>query len=80
MKAEKSITDLKANAKELESNEEVLAGVIDKFIEAADTNKENIEFDDKIMPVTAVDDNTGVFLPENEEDFTSPVVIDNRKR
>ena len=80
MKAEKSITDLKANAKELASNEEVLAGVIDKFIEAADTNKENIEFDDKIMPVTAVDDNTGVFLPENEEDFTSPVVIDNRKR
>ena len=27
--------------------------------------------------MTAVDDNTGGVLPEKEEDFTSPVVIDN---
>ena len=32
---------------------------------------------DKIKTVTAVDDNTGGVLPEKEEDFTSPVVIDN---
>ena len=68
---------MKATAKELEANEDVPAGVIDEVIEAADANKENIELADKIKTVTAVDDNTGGVLSEKEEDFTSPVVIDN---
>ena len=68
---------MKATAKELEANEDVLAGDKDEVIEAADPNKENIELSDEIKTVTDVDNNTGGVLPKKEEDFTSHVVIDN---
>ena len=77
IKSEKRVTELKATDKELEAIEDVLAGVIYEVIEAADANKENVEFVDEIKTVTAVDDNTGGVLPEKEEEFTFSVVIDN---
>ena len=54
---------MKATAKELEANEDVLAGDKDEVIEAADPNKENIELSDEIKTVTDVDNNTGGVLP-----------------
>ena len=39
IKDKKRVTKLKATQKEMEANEDVLAGVIYEVIEAADTNK-----------------------------------------
>ena len=39
---------MKATAKDLEANEDVIASVIDEVIESADDNKENIELANEI--------------------------------
>ena len=77
IRSKNRVTELKDTVKELESNADVLAGVIYEVIAAVDNNKENIGLANKIKTVTSVDNNTVGVLPKKEEDFTSPVVIDN---
>ena len=77
IRSKNRVTELKDTVKELESNADVLAGVIYEVIAAVDNNKENIGLANKIKTVTSVDNNTVGVLPKKEEDFTSPVVVDN---